>query len=54
MSIEYKKYTSINHIKNVNRGIQRYKCKECESNFTNTKLRACPSKMKGSSSTLGK
>ncbi len=36
-----------NYVKNGNiRGIQRYKCKECGCNFTNTQLRGSAPEMK--------
>ena len=46
MSIECKKCSSSRYVKNGNvRGMQRYKCKECGCNFTNTKLRGCSPEM---------
>ncbi|WPX96994.1 IS1 family transposase [Candidatus Bandiella euplotis] len=47
MNTECKKCSSSKYVKNGNiRGMQRYKCKECGCNFTNTKLRGCSPEMK--------
>ena len=47
MNIDCKKCGSNNHTKNGHvRGMQRYKCKGCGCNFTNTKIRGCSPEMK--------